>query len=185
MGFVSLLRALVDFLRRHTIFRRVFLVLLFFFSFRAAVLEIRANTIYREVTVWPRTDAKIFSADVLVTNFLWSYQQSNFCANFRFSYTVSGRTFVERNRTLGLACWPEGYSFIREHQPGSLIEIAYNPADPSIAVVPSNLDKPGFPWFDLFGGICLFILLCFDVLSSRRQNLHPNSGAAGCPTLDL
>lgn len=166
---------LKEFFSFAALLRRGALLLFVYLSFHAVPLEIKAIQKYRDVAKWPTTEAVILSARVSATSFSWSHRESRFCPDLEYSYSVAGEAFTSRNRLFDFACWPEGSRFVAEHQRGSTIQIAYDPSNPSVTVVPGNLVAPGYPWVELIGGMFFLVLLLGDIALVRRKPTEMSS----------
>jgi uncharacterized protein DUF3592 len=148
-------------LRRYPFIRRLLCLLIVYFCFHAAVAESRASRQYREVARWPVAEATIQSATPGWTSYSWSGKKNRNCPEMTYSYLVASRRYSSYNRVFDFVCWPDAYDFVGQHRPGTLIQIAYNPADPRVSIVPASVRDPGFPVEDLVGGC--FFLLCLLV----------------------
>jgi hypothetical protein len=86
-----------------------------------------------------------------------------------YSYSVSGRTYTNRNQVFDFSCWPNAQDFVAKYGPGSSLPIAYDPMNPNTTVVPSSIVDSWLPWEDLLGGFFFLILLAADVIAVRPE----------------
>jgi hypothetical protein len=152
-----------SFLRRYSFLRRAILLLVVFYCFHGAVLELRANRQYRNVRKWPLTQALVSSSAVYWTNYSWSGKQNRYCPKLSYKYKVQTNSYYGYNRVFDFVCWPDAYDFVAHHQPGDFITIAYDPANPAISFVPDAVRNPGYPWGDIIGGIIFAVVLLVDL----------------------
>jgi Protein of unknown function (DUF3592) len=149
-----------------TVLRRVVLLIGVFYCFHGAVLELRATRQYQQVAKWPFVQAYIHSSTVYRTSYSWSGKQDRYCPSLEYTYMVQGRTYNGSNRVFDFVCWPDAYGFVAQHQPGALINIAYDPANPTVSIVPDAVRNPGYPWGDIIGGILFAVILLADLLGA-------------------
>jgi hypothetical protein len=146
-----------SFLSRYPLIRRLLCLLVVYFCFHAAVLESRASRQYREVARWPVAEATVQSATPGWTSYSWSGKKNRLCPEMTYSYSAGSRRYSSYNRVFDFTCWPDAYDFVAEHRPGSSIQIAYDPSDPNVSIVPTSVRDPGYPFADIIGG-CFFVL---------------------------
>ncbi len=82
-----------NFLRRHPLLRRAVLLLVIFYCFHGAVLELRASRQYRQVAKWPMTQAFISSSAVYWTSYSWSGKHNRNCPKLNYKYTLQTRIY--------------------------------------------------------------------------------------------
>lgn len=150
--------------------RRVALLLIVFFCFRAVALEFRARGKYREITRWPVTQAVVKSARVSVTGFSWNTKLINRCPDLEYSYSVSGHAYTGRNQVFDLSCRPNADDFVAKYGPGSSIPIAYDATNPNMTVIPSSIVEAWDVWVDLLGGLFFLLLLMVDLSATRSES---------------
>ena len=46
-----------------------------------------------------------------------------------YSYSLKGREYTGHNGVFDFVCWPEATDFVAQHQPGTLVKIAYDPTN--------------------------------------------------------
>ena len=158
----------MEFIGRHPALRRGLVALIVLIVFDAAWLELRATHLYQEARQWPRTYAVIVSSRVTTSRRSWG-RSPRFCAEFDYKYSIAGHSYTGHNSAFDFECWPEGYSFVPQHPQGTAIEIAYDPSDPSVTIVPASVQDPGYPWGDAaIGGLFLMVLLA-DLFPRRKE----------------
>ena len=157
------------FFQRHPFLRRAVYLLAIVYCFHGAALELRAHRQYTQVSNWPTTEASVSSSAVYWTSYSWSGKQNRDCPKLGYRYAVQGRTYEGYNRVFDFTCWPDAYDFVAEHQPGALIQIAYDPSNPAISIIPSAVRDPGYPWGDIAGGIIFAVILLVDLFRSWTQ----------------
>jgi len=150
--------------------RRLALLLIVFYCFRAVPLEIRAKEKYREISRWPVTHAVVQSASVSPTGFSWSPRKTNYCPEMEYSYSVAGRTYTNRNQNFDFSCRPDAHDFVAKYGPGSSISIAYDPINPNTTVIPSSIVDAWDVWVDLLGGIFFLVLLVADLSATQSES---------------
>jgi hypothetical protein len=150
--------------------RRLALLLIVFYCFRAVPLEIRAERKYREISSWPVTHAVVQSASVSITNFSWSPKKIRDCPDMEYSYSIAGRTYTTRNQIFDFNCWPDANDFVAKYGPGSSIPIAYDPVNPNTTVKPSSIVAARDWWVDLLGGLFFLVLLVADLSATRSES---------------
>jgi hypothetical protein len=150
-------------LARYPFIRRAFWVIMIYFCFSAANFELNAGRRYQQVKQWPLTDAIINSASVSETRYSWGSQR--FCPQLGYTYSIKGHSFASSNKVFDFTCWPDAYGFVDRHRPGTSIQIAYDPTNPTVTVVPTSIQDPGGPWGDMIGGIFFLLILIADFLS--------------------
>jgi hypothetical protein len=155
------------FLSRHAFLRRAILILLVYGCFRAVPLEFKATREYQQIVQWPVADAVINSATVGATSYSWGWRKNRFCPKLDYNYTVKGHEYASYNSVFDFTCWPDAYNFVAQHRPGTSIQIAYDPTDPAVTIVPTSIRDPGYPWGDIVGGALFFIILVSDLFLSR------------------
>ena len=164
-----------EFFSRHPWVRRGILMLIVYFCFHAVPLEFKANREYKRVHEWPVTDAVISSSRVYETRYSWTARDDRFCPKLGYSYSVTGRHYEGYNDVFDFTCWPDAYSFVGQHPPGTHVQIAYDPANPIVSIVPTSIQDPGYPWGDMIGGTFFLVVLLCDLflspLSSDRSAL--------------
>lgn len=149
--------------------RRVALLLIVYYCFRAVPLEIRGREKYREVTRWPITQALVQSANVSMTSFSWSPRKIRYCPDMQYSYSVADRTYINRNQIFDFSCLPDVQGFVAKYGPGSSIPIAYDPSNPNTTVIPSSIVDTWLPWEDLLGGFFFLVVLAVDLIATRPE----------------
>jgi hypothetical protein len=152
-----------SFLRRHSFLRRAILLLVAFCCFRAAELELRATRQYKEVAKWPTAQALITSSSTYLAKYSWSLKGRGRCPKLGYNYTAQGRTYDGFNLVFDFVCWPDANDFVAQHQPGTLIKIAYDPATPAVSIIPDAVRDPGYPWGDIVGGVIFAAILFMDL----------------------
>jgi hypothetical protein len=130
---------------------------------------------YDEVARWPVTEAVVRSAAAGWTSYSWSGKKNRYCPEVTYSYSVVARHYSGYNRVFDFTCWPDAYDFVAQHRPGSSLQIAYDPTDPNVSIIPSSVRGPGYPVADAVGG-CFFVLcLLADVFASWTREA-PTAG---------
>ena len=150
--------------------RRLALLLIVFYCFRAVALEFRAKEKYWEISGWPVTHAVVQSANVSIMSFSWSPKKIRYCPDMVYSYSVAGHTYTSRNQVFDLSCRPNADDFVTKYRPGSSIPIAYDPTNPTATVIPSSVVDAWDVWVDLLGGIFFFLVLMVDVSATRPES---------------
>jgi hypothetical protein len=158
-----------EFLTRHPLIRRAFFMLVVYFCFNAVMLEFRASREYQRMIRWPITDASVNTVTVYATSYSWGGRTNRYCPKLSYNYSVMGHSYVGHNSVFDFTCWPDGYNFVAKHQPGTSIQIAYDPADPNITIIPASVQDPGYPWGDIIGGTLFLIVLLLDLFGSRAS----------------
>jgi Protein of unknown function (DUF3592) len=161
---------------RYPFIRRLLCLSIAYFCFHAAVLESRASRRYRDVARWPVADATVQSATPGWTSYSWSGKKNRYCPEMTYSYSIAGRHYSSYNRVFDFGCWPDAYDFVAQHQPGSLIQIAYDPSDPRVSIVPASVRDPGYPVADVLGGCFFLLCLLVDLFASW---IRPEPTASG------
>ena len=146
---------------------RVFLLLMAWLSLRAIKPEMRAHKEFREVAAWPVTSAQVHSADSYWKRNSWG--GSRFCAKLEYSYSVEGRLYRGTNSIFDFGCHPDGYDVAAAHPPGSTVQVAYNPTDAAVTVVPGTFTDPGYPWFDMIAGTACLLIALWNILRSTSE----------------
>jgi Protein of unknown function (DUF3592) len=155
-----------NYLWRYPLIRRLLCLLIVYFCFHAAVLESRASRQYRTITHWPKTEATVQSATPGWTSYSWSYKNNRYCPQMTYSYSIADRDYSSYNRVFDFVCWPDAYDFVAQHQRGTLIQVAYDPSDPRVSIVPASVRDPGYPVADLAGGCFFLLCLLVDLYAS-------------------
>jgi hypothetical protein len=155
------------FLQRFPLLRRVIFAVSVFFCFHAAMLEFTATRQYQEVAKWPQVKASITSSALYSAGYSWSGRQQRYCPRLEYTYAVHEREYKGSNHVFDFVCWPQT-DFIANHQPGTLVKIAYDPANPSVTVYPDAMRDPGYPWGDIAGGTIFALILLVDLIAVRR-----------------
>jgi len=163
-------RPVNNFLQRHTLLRRAVLAVVVFFCFRAAKLEFAATQLYQEVIRWPSAQASIKSSTVANSAYSWSGRRNRYCPMLEYSYSLKGREYTGHNGVFDFVCWPEATDFVAQHQPGTLVKIAYDPTNPSVTIIPDAVRDPGYPWGDIGGGTIFSLILLADFLGGRKAS---------------
>lgn len=174
-----------NYIQRYPFIRRLLFLLVIYFCFHAAVLESRASRQYREVARWPIAEATIQSSFPGWTSYSWGGKKNRYCAEMTYSYSVAGHNYSSYNRVFDFTCWPDAYDFVGQHRPGSSIQIAYDPSDPRVSIVPASVRDPGYPIADLAGGCFFLLCLLLDLFvswtrqeSTGGENLQTSSNAS-------
>jgi len=128
----------------------VVLALITFVCSDAAFREMQAHQRYQEVAKWPVTKAVITGDVVSWTSYSWSSKRNRDCPKIEYTYTAGGRNYRENNSVFDFVCWPDAYDFVAQHRTGTNLEVAYNPDDPTVTVVPDSVRTPailGVMWW--------------------------------------
>lgn len=161
-------------------FRRSLCLIVIYFLFHAAALELRASRQYRQVLKWPTIPATVASARVTWTKYSWSWKGNRDCPQLLYKYSLNGNSYFGKNEVFDFVCWPDAYDFVAQHPPGSTIQIAYDPASPATSIVPSSVRDPGYPYGDAIGGVILVLIVLVDVFASwTRSDRIEDHGLSG------
>lgn len=151
-----------------TFVRRVILLLAACYCFNGVIVSIKASRQYHQIADWPVAQAFIRYSAVVSTNSYVFLRARNSCPRFNYEYTVQSRAYSEYNRTLDFRCLPDAYYFTREHPAGTYISIAYDPANPSVSIVPVTVQDPGRSWGNILGGSVVLVLFLLDMFGTWK-----------------
>jgi hypothetical protein len=154
------------FLQRHAFLRRLLLLLIVFFCFRAAVKEVKAHRQFSETKRWPSAEATVESATVRCIPESWTTHCNRYCPQLQYQYSIRNEVFDATNRVFDFSCATEPYEFVIRHQPGKQVRIAYDPSNPTISIIPEVIVDPGPPYGDVVGGLFFVFLLVLDLMKS-------------------
>jgi hypothetical protein len=164
-----------DIFSRYPLLHRAVLLLITFFCFHAAFLELRATRQFQQAEKWPSAQAQIKASFAYSTGYSWSVKRNRYCPMLRYTYRAGGRTYEAYNSVFDFVCWPDGNDFVAHHPAGTFIKIAYDPTDPAVSIVPDAVRDPGYPWGDTIGGIILALALLVDLFSGRTSERAPDA----------
>ncbi len=130
-------------------------------------LQIRSSGHYRQIMKWPGAEGKVVSSSWKSIGRAIETGERRFCPVVEYTYVVDGRRYQGQNEAFEFACNPASFKYV-VLKAGASIGIAYDPADPSISVIPDALLNPGFPWGRLIYTIVWAVALAIFLVSNVR-----------------
>ncbi len=141
--------------------RRIFVLFVAWYCFKAMGMEKKAERMYQEIHRWPVTEAVIDTTSVSWKDVHWGGYRC--CPKLRYSYSIAGINYQGSNSIFDFTCWPSGYDFIAQHKPGTTIQIAYDPKDLNTSLVLFDIQRPSSPWLSCIVGVFCLALLALDL----------------------
>ena len=146
--------------------RRLVLLVVVFFCFKAATRENNARPQYAELQTWPSTEAVVVSADVDCVRYSYATLGcGRYCPQLGYNYSVGGESYTATNQVFDFKCVNLA-DFVNQHQPGKTVRISYDPQNPGTSLIPEVVRDPGFPVYDVALGLLFLFIFVADLAIS-------------------